>query len=83
MRLASDWGSKSFTLFEALPSSSGAGLHEEEIDVHVFSRSLRQSIEEFLADPSGPPLVPNWLRVWAGGRDAGPMLLAAVEEETV
>ena len=54
--------------------------HQEELDVHVFSHSLRQSIEEFQGDPSGPPLVPNWSRVWAGMHKAGPMLLAAVGE---
>ncbi len=30
--------------------------------------------------PSGPPLVPNWARVWAGVHDAGPQLLAAVQQ---
>jgi glucosyl-3-phosphoglycerate synthase len=54
--------------------------HEEEIQVRVFSGSLRQSIEEFQGDPSGPPLVPNWARVWAGVHEAGPMLMAAVQE---
>jgi glucosyl-3-phosphoglycerate synthase len=54
--------------------------HEEELEVLVFSASLRQSMEEFQADPSGPPLVPNWARVWAGVHDAGPMLIAAVQE---
>jgi glucosyl-3-phosphoglycerate synthase len=54
--------------------------HQEELEVHVFSRALRQSIDEFQLDPSGPPLVPNWARVWAGLNDAGPMLMAAVEE---
>lgn len=54
--------------------------HEEEVEVQTFARALRASIEEFQADPSGPPLVPNWARVWAGLPDAGPRLLAAVEE---
>jgi glucosyl-3-phosphoglycerate synthase len=54
--------------------------HEEERDVQVFARCLRQSIAEFHEDPSGPPLVPNWSRVWAGVRDAGPMLMSAVAE---
>jgi len=54
--------------------------HEEEIAVQVFAQSLRQSIDEFQADPSGPPLVPNWSRVWAGVHDAGPMLMSAVAE---
>lgn len=54
--------------------------HAEELDVQTFARSLRLAIEDFLADPAGPPLVPNWSRVWAGVRDAGPMLKAAVAE---
>ena len=54
--------------------------HQEELQVQVFSVALRQSIEEFQADPSGPPLVPNWARVWAGVNQAGPMLVKAVEQ---
>jgi glucosyl-3-phosphoglycerate synthase len=54
--------------------------HEEEIEVQTFAGSLRQAIEDFQADPSGPPLVPNWARVWAGVPQAGAMLKAAVAE---
>jgi glucosyl-3-phosphoglycerate synthase len=54
--------------------------HEEEIELQVFASALRDSIGEFLADPSGPPLVPNWSRVWAGIPDAGPLLMGAVEQ---
>jgi glucosyl-3-phosphoglycerate synthase len=54
--------------------------HAEEIDVQTFARSLRGAIDDFLADPAGPPLVPNWSRVWAGVPDAGPLLRAAVAE---
>ncbi len=53
--------------------------HGEEQSVHVFAEALRASIDEFLADPLGPPLVPNWSRVWAGVPDASVRLLAAVE----
>ncbi len=53
--------------------------HSEEQTVHVFIEALRASIDEFLADPLGPPLVPNWSRVWAGVPDASARLLAAVE----
>lgn len=53
--------------------------HEEERNVQTFITALRASIEEFLADPLGAPLVPNWARVWAGVPDAGPRLLAAVQ----
>ena len=54
--------------------------HEEEQNVQVFIRALRASIDEFLADPLGAPLVPNWARVWAGVPDAGRRLLAAVAD---
>ena len=49
--------------------------HAEERNVQVFTGALRAAIEEFLADPLGPPLVPNWARVWAGVPDAGARLL--------
>jgi len=52
--------------------------HAEERTVQVFTQALRASIEEFLSDPLGPPLVANWTRVWAGVPDAGARLLAAV-----
>lgn len=66
----------------AVASINGLGYdrHEEEIEVQTFSGALRAAIAEFLADPAGPPLVPNWARVWAGLKEAGPMLVAAVEE---
>jgi glucosyl-3-phosphoglycerate synthase len=56
--------------------------HQEEIEVKTFGGALRDSIREFLADPSGPPLVPNWARVWAGVKDAGPLLMEAVHAES-
>ncbi len=52
--------------------------HEEELNVAIFLAALRASIDEFLADPLGAPLVPNWVRVWAGVPDAGQRLLDAV-----
>jgi glucosyl-3-phosphoglycerate synthase len=57
--------------------------HEEEQNVQTFTSALRNSIDEFLIDPLGAPLVPNWARVWAGIPDAGPRLLAAVQEGAV
>jgi glucosyl-3-phosphoglycerate synthase len=53
--------------------------HAEEKNVQVFTAALRGSIDEFLADPLGAPLVPNWVRIWAGVPDASARLLAAVE----
>lgn len=59
--------------------------HAEERNVQTFTIALRNSIDEFLADPLGAPLVPNWARVWAGVPDAGARLLTAVQQscETV
>lgn len=55
--------------------------HQEERNVQVFTTAVRGSIEEFLVDPLGPPLVPNWVRVWAGAPDAGARLVQAVQKE--
>jgi len=54
--------------------------HAEERNVQTFTEALRTSIDEFLLDPLGAPLVPNWARVWAGMPDAGARLVAAVQE---
>jgi len=54
--------------------------HDEERSVATFRAALRSSIEEFVADPLGAPLVPNWVRVWAGVPDSGRLLLEAVRE---
>jgi glucosyl-3-phosphoglycerate synthase len=54
--------------------------HEEEKNLQTFVVALRSSIEEFLADPLGSPLVPNWARVWAGIPAAGTRLLNAVRD---
>jgi glucosyl-3-phosphoglycerate synthase len=54
--------------------------HQEEQNVQTFTGALRSSIDEFLADPLGTPLVPNWARVWAGVPDAGTRLMTAVQE---
>lgn len=54
--------------------------HAEEINVQTFTGALRAAIDEFRRDPLGPPLVPNWARVWAGFPEAGPLLVAAVND---
>jgi glucosyl-3-phosphoglycerate synthase len=54
--------------------------HEEEQNVQTFTEALRASIDEFLADPLGAPLVPNWARVFSGMPDAAARLVAAVQQ---
>ena len=53
--------------------------HSEERSVQTFSLALRAAIDEFLDDPLGPPLLPNWDRIRAGLPDAGVRLVEAVE----
>ena len=54
--------------------------HEEEKNLPTFIGALRSSIDEFLTDPLGAPLVPNWARVSAGVPAAAERLLTAVSE---
>jgi glucosyl-3-phosphoglycerate synthase len=54
--------------------------HQEELNLLTFGGALRAAIEEFHKDPLGPPLVPNWSRVWAGMHEAGPRLMDAVHQ---
>jgi len=56
--------------------------HQEEKNLQTFVAALRASIEEFLADPLGAPLVPNWARVWAGVPDSGARLVTAARHGT-
>ena len=57
--------------------------HTEEQAVAAFAQSLRQAAAEFLEDPLGLPLIPNWNRVVSAIPGFFDQLLAAVEEETV
>ncbi len=50
--------------------------HEEETAVETFAHALKLAAGEFLADPLGIPLIPNWNRVSA----ALPGFLGALEE---
>jgi glucosyl-3-phosphoglycerate synthase len=54
--------------------------HQEELNLQTFASALRGAVEEFHKDPLGPPLVPNWARVWAGLHDAASQLLSAVSQ---
>ena len=55
--------------------------HGEEIAVAAFSRSLRQAAEEFIQDPLGLPLIPNWNRVLAAVPEFFELLLDAIEKD--
>jgi len=53
--------------------------HEEEVAVAAFAGSLKQAAAEFVADPMGQPLIPNWNRVISALPDFFERLVEAVE----
>jgi glucosyl-3-phosphoglycerate synthase len=55
--------------------------HAEEQAVCAFAHSLRQAAAEFLADPLGLPLIPNWNRVIAAIPNFFDLLLDAANED--
>ena len=55
--------------------------HEEERAIATFATALKAGVDQFLQDPSGAPLIPNWARVLAAVPEAGDLLLEAVQTE--
>ncbi len=55
--------------------------HEEEVALNTFSKALRSAVDQFLADPLGAPLIPNWARVLSAVPDAGDILLETAVSE--
>jgi glucosyl-3-phosphoglycerate synthase len=56
--------------------------HAEEMAVSVFAKSLRNAAAEFVADPAGLPLIPNWNRVMAAIPEFFDLLRDAVERDS-
>jgi glucosyl-3-phosphoglycerate synthase len=56
--------------------------HGEELAVATFARSLRQAAADFIEDPLGLPLIPNWNRVLAAVPEFLELLLDALEKDT-
>ncbi len=63
VRLAEDTINRYYA--DALLNDLEFDRHSEELAVATFARSLRQAASEFLEDPLGMPLIPNWNRVLA------------------
>lgn len=55
--------------------------HEEEAAVQAFARAIALACEDYLKNPLGAPLIPNWNRVAAGVPDFFRQLELAVEED--
>ena len=56
--------------------------HAEEAAVAAFALSLRQAAAQFLEDPLGLPLIPNWNRVLAAIPEFFELLQAAVDHDS-
>jgi glucosyl-3-phosphoglycerate synthase len=56
--------------------------HAEEMAVAVFARSLSLAASEFIRDPRGLPLIPNWNRVLAAVPEFFDLLQDAVEKDS-
>jgi glucosyl-3-phosphoglycerate synthase len=56
--------------------------HSEEAAVAAFGQSLRRAAGEFLEDPLGLPLIPNWNRVLAAIPEFFELLQDAVEKDS-
>lgn len=55
--------------------------HEEEVAVQAFVRAIALAADDYLKDPLGAPLIPNWNRVAAALPDFFSQLELAVEED--
>jgi glucosyl-3-phosphoglycerate synthase len=55
--------------------------HAEEMAVAVFAKSLRSAAAEFVEDPRGLPLIPNWNRALAAIPEFLDLLQDAVEKD--
>jgi glucosyl-3-phosphoglycerate synthase len=53
--------------------------HVEELAVDTFARSLQEAAADYLRDPLGHELIPNWNRVIAASPNFFDLLLEAVE----
>ncbi len=52
--------------------------HEEEVAVGVFSQAIKHAANVIQDDPLGPPMIPNWTRVFSAIPDLDQKLLEAV-----
>ena len=56
--------------------------HEEENAVATFARGLKTAAQQYLEDPLGAPLIPNWNRITSAIPDFLNMLNEAVEQDS-
>jgi glucosyl-3-phosphoglycerate synthase len=78
VRMAEDTVSRYYA--DAVINGLAFDRHAEELAVATFAQGLRQAASEFLEDPLGLPLIPNWNRVVAAIPEFPNELLAAAHE---
>jgi len=66
---------------DAMLNGLGFDRHAEELAVATFAKSLAEAAIEFLENPLGLPLLPNWNRVLAAIPDCFDRLKLAVESD--
>lgn len=57
--------------------------HQESLAVDTFTRSLQLATQQFMEDPLGAPVIPNWNRVLAALPDLLERLRSIVERDSV
>ncbi len=58
-------------------------LHQEGLSIEAFTKGIRLASQEFLEDPFGTPLIPNWNRVTSAIPHFLNLLKEAVERDLV
>ncbi|MEZ5403291.1 MAG: hypothetical protein R2729_26665 [Bryobacteraceae bacterium] len=79
VRLAEDTINRYYA--DAMINGFAFDRHTEELAVDTFARSLSVAAEDYLGDPLGLPLIPNWNRVIAAIPGFFDRLLDAVAED--
>ncbi|MFN8059025.1 MAG: hypothetical protein U0Q12_07650 [Vicinamibacterales bacterium] len=66
---------------DAMVNGLDFDIHSEELAVATFARAIDIAGQQFLADPLGTPLIPNWNRVISAVPDAFDQLKNAVDRD--
>jgi glucosyl-3-phosphoglycerate synthase len=80
VRMAQDTSTRYYA--DAMLNGLKFDRHAEEIAVTAFARSLRRAAAEFIEDPLGLPLIPNWNRVMAAIPEFFELLQDAVDKDS-
>jgi glucosyl-3-phosphoglycerate synthase len=78
VRMAQDTSARYYA--DAMLNGLKFDRHAEEIAVTAFARSLRRAAAEFIEDPLGLPLIPNWNRVLSAIPEFFELLQDAVDK---